>query len=208
MSTQPKPRYTPEEYLALERAAEYKSEYYDGEIFAMAGASERHVSIVTNLVMALGGQLKSRPCRVYSADMRVNVSATGLYTYPDLAVVCGERHFHDKHQDTLLNPGVLIEVLSPSTEAYDRGKKFSHYRTLDSLAEYLLVSQEEPRVEHYLRQPDGDWLLHEATRLDGTVSLPTIQCELSLADVYDKVEPDEAESTHHAPRDVGSSHGA
>jgi len=188
MSTQPKPWYTPEEYLALERDSETKHEYFDGEIFAMAGATEPHVAIVTNLVISLGNQLKGRRCRVYSSDMRVKVSATGLYTYPDLAIVCGEREFEDDRRDTLLNPNVIIEVLSPSTEAYDRGKKFGHYRRIESLAEYLLVAQDTPRVERYLRQPDGDWLLHEAARMEDTVSLPTIHCELRLAEVFDGVD--------------------
>jgi Uma2 family endonuclease len=193
MSTQPKPWYTPEEYLALERDSETKHEYFDGEIFAMVGATEPHVWIVSNLVFRLMGQLRDRPCKVYASDMRVKVSATGLYTYPDLAIVCGEREFEDDRRDTLLNPQVIIEVLSPSTEAYDRGKKFGHYRRIESLAEYLLVAQDTPRVERYLRQPDGDWLLHEAARMEDTVSLPTIQCELRLADVYDGVEFGEEE---------------
>lgn len=195
MSTQPKPWYTPEEYLALERDWETKHEYFDGEIFAMAGASEAHVAIVSNLVFALMGQLRDRPCKVYASDMRVKVSATGLYTYPDLAMVCGEREFEDGRRDTLLNPHVIIEVLSPSTEAYDRGKKFAHYRTLDSLMEYLLVAQDTPRVEQYVKQPDGDWLLHEATRLDEAIMLPTIRCELRLAEVYDGIDFAEGEQT-------------
>jgi Uma2 family endonuclease len=193
MSTQPEPLYTAEEYLALERDSETKHEYYDGEIFAMAGATEPHVAIVSNLVFALMGQLRDRPCKVYASEMRVKVSATGLYTYPDLAVVCGERELEDDRRDTLLNPNVIIEVLSPSTEAYDRGKKFAHYRTLDSLAEYLLVAQDAPRVEQYVKQPDGDWLLHEAARVEDTISLPTIRCELRLAEVYDGVDFAEGE---------------
>jgi Uma2 family endonuclease len=191
MSTQPKPWYTPEQYLALERESEIKHEYYDGEIFAMVGATEPHVLITGNLGYALKSQLRDRPCRVYASDMKVKVSATGLYTYPDVVVVCGEREFEDDRRDTLLNPGVIIEVLSPSTEAYDRGKKFAHYRTIESLAEYLLVAQDTPRVERYLRQPDGDWLLHEAASLDDAVSLPTIQCGLKLSEVYEGVELDE-----------------
>src|SRR5262249_39888199 len=127
MSTPTKSRFTPEEYLALERAAERRSEYYAGEIFAMGGASRKHIVIVANISGQLWSQLKGRPCRVYPNDMRVKVSPTGLYTYPDVAVVCGLDQFDDDHQDTLLNPTVIIEVLSKSTEAYDRGKKFEHY---------------------------------------------------------------------------------
>jgi Uma2 family endonuclease len=195
MSTQPKPWYTPEEYLAFERDSEIKHEYFEGEIFAMVGATEPHVLITDNLAFTLKGQLRDRPCRVYSSDMRVKVSATGLYTYPDVVVASGEREFDDDRRDTLLNPGLVIEVLSPSTEAYDRGKKFAHYRTIESLVEYVLVSQEEPHVERYARKPDGDWLLHEARRLEDSIDLPSIGCVLQLADVYDQVEFDAAEDS-------------
>lgn len=187
MSLQPKLRYTPEEYLALERKAEHRSEYFAGEIFAMFGASEQHNLIALNVAASLHAQFRNRPCKVYASDMRVKVSPTGLYTYPDVVALCGEPQFDDEQKDTLLNPAVIIEVLSPSTEAYDRGGKFGHYRKLASLAEYVLISQEEPHVEHYVRRPDNQWLLSEASNLQDTISLPSINCAL-LADVYDKVE--------------------
>lgn len=189
MSLQPQHYYSPTEYLALERKAERKSEYLSGEIFAMSGASERHNLIAGNVFAALHAQLRGRPCRVYVSDMRVKVSPTGLYTYPDVVALCGEPVFDDEQKDTLLNPTVIIEVLSPSTEAYDRGDKFAHYRRLGSLAEYVLISQEKFRVELYVRQPDNQWLLSEAGDLQDTVRLPSAACELVLAEVYENVEP-------------------
>jgi Uma2 family endonuclease len=188
MASQTKPRYTPEEYLAIERDSEGRSEYFDGEIFAMSGASERHNLIVTNIVAGLHTQFRGRACKVYSSDMRVKVNSTGLYTYPDVVALCGQARFDDEHKDTLLNPAVIIEVLSKSTEAYDRGEKFEHYRKVESLAEYLLVSQEKHHVDHYVRRPDNQWLLSEAGRLDDTIKLPTVNCVLALSEVYDKVE--------------------
>lgn len=188
MSSQPKLRCTPEEYLALERKADYKSEYVNGEIFAMSGASEQHNLIVLNVAVALHTQFRNRPCKVYANDMRVKVSPTGLYTYPDVVALCGEPQFDDDQKDTLLNPVVIIEVLSPSTEAYDRGGKFGHYRKLAALQEYVLLSQDKPHIEHYMRQPDNHWLLSEASTLQDTMRLPSIHCTLALAEVYDKVE--------------------
>jgi len=188
MSLQPQRRYTPEEYLALERKAEHKSEYFSGEIFAMSGASRQHNLIVANVVASLHGQLRNRPCEVYASDMRVKVSPTGLYTYPDVVAVCGAPRFDDEQKDTLLNPTVIIEVLSSSTEAYDRGDKFGHYRKLESLTEYILIAQEKIHVEHYVRQSNNQWLFSEANSPSDTVLLPTIDCVLVLAEVYDKVE--------------------
>jgi Uma2 family endonuclease len=185
---QPQPRLTPEEYLALERTAAYKSEYYAGELFAMAGASERHVSIVANLMYLLVGQLKGRPCKAYANDMRLKVSPTGLYTYPGIMVVCGVPVFADEQRDTLLNPTVLIEVLSESTEAYDRGKKFEHYRTLASVSDYLLIAQDQHKIEHFMRQTDNRWLFVAYANLDDEVEIASIACALPLRDVYDKVE--------------------
>jgi Uma2 family endonuclease len=188
MSLQPKSPYTPEEYLALERKAEYRSEYFAGEIFVMSGASERHNLIVGNVFATLHTQLRNRPCRVYASDMRVKVNPTGLYTYPDIVALCGEPQFDDEQKDILLNPAVIIEVLSPSTEAYDRGEKFAHYRQLSSVAEYVLISQEKPHVEHFVRQPDNQWLLSETSDLHDAVQLPSINCALALDEVYEKVE--------------------
>lgn len=188
MSSQPKTYLTPEEYLAIERKANYKSEYLNGEMFAMAGASERHVLIVTNVVAELRGQLRRRPCTVYSTDLRVRVSPTGLYTYPDVVVVCGQPQFADDQRDILLNPTLIVEVLSESTEGYDRGEKFEHYRTLASFSEYVLIAQDRYHVEHFVRQPDNQWLLSETNRSEDTIHLSSIDCDLTLAEVYDKVE--------------------
>ena len=154
----------------------------------MAGASRKHNTIVTNLAYLLVGQLKGRSCEVYNSDMRVKVSATGLYTYPDLVVVCGKPRFDDDQEDTLLNPTVIIEVLSKSTEAYDRSEKFAQYRALESMADYLLIAQDIARLEHYARQPDGSWRFLETVGLDSVAVVDSIQCRLSLADVYDKVD--------------------
>jgi len=188
MALQPKTLITPEEYLALERKAEHKSEYHNGEIFAMAGASERHNLIVANVIAELRAGLKRRDCKVYPSDMRLKIPSTGLYTYPDVIVVCHKPQFDDEHKDTLLNPTLVVEILSESTEAYDRGKKFEHYRKIESLAEYLLISQDSHKIEYYSRQPENQWLLSEITGLQNTVKLATIGCELVLAEVYDKVE--------------------
>lgn len=187
MSLQPRHKYTPEEYLALEREAQCKSEYYAGEIFAMSGATEAHNLIVGNLVREIGLRLKGRPFRVYPSDMRVKVSNTGMYTYPDLSALCGEPKFEDNVHDTLLNPTVLIEVLSKSTESYDRGVKFGHYRTIESLQEYVLVSQESPRIELFTRQSGGGWLLTEAIGLEASLRIASLDCDLPLGEVYDKV---------------------
>jgi Uma2 family endonuclease len=188
MASQTRPRYTPEEYLAIERDSEGRCEYFAGEIFAMSGASERHNLITGNILAGLHSQFRGKPCKVYSSDMRVKVSASGLYTYPDVVALCGKTRFDDDHRDTLINPMVIIEVLSNSTEAYDRGEKFKHYRKVDSLNEYLLVSQEKHQVEHYVRQPGNHWLLSEASNLDDTIQLPSINSVLALSEIYDKVE--------------------
>src|SRR5918996_4787203 len=188
MSSPAQQHYTAEEYLALERQAQCKSEYYAGDISAMAGASRWHNLIVANVIGELWSQLKGRPRTTYPSDMRVKVSPTGLYTYPDVTVVCSEAQFEDHQQDTLLNPTLIVEVLSESTEAYDRGGKFAHYRKLASLMEYVLITQTKPHIEHYVRQPDSRWLLAEADNLHDTVHLPSIDCHLALAEVYDKVD--------------------
>ncbi len=187
MSAHPQKVWTVETYLAFERTSEERHEYFAGEIFAMAGASRIHNLVVMNTSASLHAQLRQKSCTVYPSDMRLKISVTGLYTYPDISVVCGQPQLEDSHQDTLLNPMLLIEVLSPSSENYDRGKKFQHYRTLDSLQEYLLISQDSPRIEHYRRQEKDQWLLSETTRLEDSIALPSIGCQLLLADVYEKV---------------------
>ena len=183
---------SPEEYLRLERQAEYKSEYLNGEIFAMSGASRKHNLISVNIASSLNQQLRGKACEVYPSDMRVKVTATGLYTYPDVIAICGEPKFEDDYVDTLLNPTLLVEVLSPSTERYDRIAKTSYYRTVDSLAEHLLVALDEVRLEQHVRQPNGQWLLFEYTSLDGVAELQSINCSLALRDIYDKVSLDKA----------------
>jgi Uma2 family endonuclease len=187
VQAQPKPFLSPQEYLAIERESETRSEYLDGEIFAMSGGSRQHNLIVTNLARELSSQLKRRPCEVYTNDQRVHIPETGLYTYPDIVVVCGEPSFEDEGVDTLLNPVLIIEVLSPTTEAYDRGKKFDGYRTIASLKEYVLVSQHEARVEQYLRQEGGPWGFISTVGRERSVALASIQCELALEEIYDKV---------------------
>ncbi len=188
MSSHAKQRCSAQEYLELERRAATKSEFFAGEIFAMTGASRSHNLIVINLGRELSLQLKEKPCETCASDMRVKVNATGLYTYPDLAVVCGPPQFDDEQKDTLLNPTLIVEVLSISTEAYDRGKKFAHYRKIGSLAEVLLVSQDKPHVDRYVRQPDNQWLLAEWDGLQSRVLLTSIDCRVDMAEIYDKVE--------------------
>ena len=188
MAAQPNIYLTPEEYVNRERKSDYRSEFYAGQVFALAGGSRSHNLIVTNVIAELRNQLRQRPCRVYPSDMRVRVPETGLYTYPDVVVACGQERFDDQQQDTLLNPTLLVEVLSKSTENFDRGKKFKHYRTLESLAEYILISQNSYHLEHYIRQPDQQWLLSEADDVQDMIHLPEIDCTLRLADVYEKVD--------------------
>lgn len=188
MSSEAQKRLTPEEYLAIERQAETKSEYADGAMYAMSGASPRHALITANIVAALAVRLKDRPCFVFASDLRLNVNPTGLFTYPDVVVACGELKYRDDRRDTLLNPMVLFEVLSESTEAYDRGRKFEHYRALPSLAEYLLVAQDKPHLEQFVKQPDARWLLGEFSRPEEAVTLPSLGCTLALAEIYAKVD--------------------
>ncbi|HTP31850.1 MAG TPA: Uma2 family endonuclease [Candidatus Acidoferrales bacterium] len=189
MSTLPKDYLTPEQYLEIERKAEVKSEYFRGEMFAMSGASLAHNVIVANVLGELHQQLRSKPCRVLPSDMRVFIQATGLYTYPDAVVVCGEPKLQDKHFDTLLNPAVILEVLSPSTEAYDRGRKFEHYSSIESLTDYLLVATDRIHADLYTRQPDGSWLRRFVNTADGAIELASIGCRLVLGDLYERVDP-------------------
>ena len=182
---------TPEEYLTKEREALTKSEYRDGQIYAMPGASRKHNLITANTLVGLHIQLQNWSCEVYPSDMRVKVSSIGTYTYPDVVVVCDEPEFEDSHFDTLLNPTVLIEVLSPSTAAYDRGDKFAAYQKLDSLREYVLISQDSVCVEHYLRHGQ-EWDLTEFRSRNDVFHLTSIGCELSLQAIYAKVQFSEA----------------
>jgi len=178
---------TPGEYLALERKAAFRSEYIAGHIFAMSGASHRHNLIAGNVFGLLWTQMRGRGCQAYTNDMRVKVSPTGMYTYPGIVGVCEEPRFEDAHADTLLNPQVIVEVLSESTEAYDRGEKFAHYRRLDSLREYVLVAQDKIHVEHYAREGE-QWILSEISDANGILHLGSIDCHIGLAAIYEKVE--------------------
>jgi Uma2 family endonuclease len=187
MSSQTKPKYTLEEYLALERSSEERNEYFDGEIFAMGGASEKHNLIVVNVSASLHTQMRGKPCKVYVSDLRVKIRQTGLCAYPDVVALCGDAQFDDEHLDTLLNPTVIIEVLSKSTQRYDRWEKFAQYRKIDSLLQYVLISQDRIRIESYVRQPDSQWLMSEMSQPQEKLKLVSIQATLLLADVYDRV---------------------
>jgi len=186
MSVQSKQVISVEEYLAMERATPEKHEYLDGEVFAMGGASYYHTLITINVVAGLHMQLRKSDCTVHANDLRVKVSPTGLYTYPDVVVVCGEPQFDDQMKDTLTNPMLIVEVLSETTKSYDRGDKFAHYRSLPSFMEYVLIAQDRPHIEHFLREPKR-WTLYEIDGMEDTIELPSICCILSLAGVYDKV---------------------
>jgi Uma2 family endonuclease len=191
-----KPAYTVDQYLTIERAVEERHYYLDGEIYAMAGESDAHGDITVNLVGSLFNQLRGTPCRVRTKDTKVRSgpilsageSARGLFSYPDVLVVCGEPEYHDALKDVLLNPKVIVEVLSESTEAFDRGEKFTRLQTWNpSLTDYLLVSQDRAQVEHFTRQPDGTWSYRRSTGLDASVVIASIHCTLKLADVYERV---------------------
>jgi Uma2 family endonuclease len=188
MAYPPQHFYTPAEYLAFERASATKHEYLNGNILAIRRVNAQHVLIVTNIVGELGFQLKAGPCNVYSAALRVRTAPTGLYTYPDVIVLCDEPQLSDEHEDTLLNPALIIEVLSESTKDYDRGGKFEQYRTIESFVEYLLIAQDRPHVEHHTRQADGSWLLQETNDLEDTIQLKSVPCSLRMADIYSKIE--------------------
>jgi Uma2 family endonuclease len=187
MSAQAQPRLTPAQYLEAERSAEFRHEYYNGHIYAMSGGSFQHFQIIANVSGELRAMLKRRPCTVGSSDLRLRVSPDGLYTYPDVLVICGDPKFADDQRDTLLNPALIVEVLSPSTEAYDRGFKSAQYRTVESLQEYALVSQAEPRVEVFRRQSGGHWLLSEAVGLEAVCHFESLDCSIPLAEIYSKV---------------------
>lgn len=187
MAAQPRTGTSVEEYLAFERASAEKHEYRDGEIVAMVGASYAHNLIAMNIGASLHTRLRGKPCRVLPSDLRVQIPGKRFYTYPDLTVTCGQPHFSDDPQDTLLNPQIIVEVLSPSTEAYDRGMKFRHYRSIESLQEYVLIEQVSQRIEHFVRQANDLWLLSDATGPDATLHLPTIDCTIPLSEIYEEV---------------------
>jgi Uma2 family endonuclease len=187
MSSLPNSYLSPEEYLAIERQAEYKSEYVDGAIYTIAGGSECHNLIAGNIITELNIQLRKAPCRMYPSDLKVRVPESRNFFYPDVSVVCDETEFADDERDVILNPVLVVEVLSESTAAFDRGKKFQSYQQIESLQEYLLVAQDEYVVEHYLRQENGHWLYTKVTGLEEAILLPTLKCQLPLRDIYSKM---------------------
>jgi Uma2 family endonuclease len=203
MTAQPKRYITEEEYMEFEVSSTRKHEYYHGEIFAMTGGTEPHNLIAGNTYASLHAQLRRRPCRVYNSDQRIKVMTTGLHTYPDVTVVCGELQFVESSRLTITNPTVIIEVLSPSTERYDRGMKFQQYRTIPSLQDYILIAQDDHRIEHYTRQENGIWQLYEAFGLTAQIVLQSIACVLTVEDVYEKVElaHDETGITRESPQE-------
>src|ERR1700694_4022877 len=178
MASVPNYYLSPEEYLTLERKAEFKSEYMDGVVYAMASASKRHNLIVANIIITIGAQLKGRPRRVCPSDLKVRVPNPKRYFYPDVSVVCGDDEFADDEQDIILNPTLIVEVLSESTAAFDRGKKFLSYQQIESLQQYLLVSQDEVLVEGYARQGSDGWLYTKVTGLEGVLGLQSAQCNI------------------------------
>ena len=184
MSAVPHTILTPQQYIEQERRAEFKSEFYRGEVFAMAGATFEHTLIKDNIARKAGNQLEDASCVVLTSDIRVKINPTGLYTYPDVVIVCDKPQFEDNHFDTLLNPRIVIEVLSDSTENYDRGKKFSHYRQIASLQEYVLVAQDRPLLERYVRQDDQSWILTVFDDLTQTFEATTIPVRIPLAEIY------------------------
>jgi Uma2 family endonuclease len=179
--------YSPEEYLALERKSNERHEYLDGYIYEMSGESIAHSAICTNLAFVFVGQLKGRPCQAFSPNMKVRTKFNGLYSYPDLSIVCGQPEFHDNHKDIIINPKVIVEVLSPSTEAYNRGEKWIRYQEINSLSDYLLVSQDQPLIEHFSKQEGGKWLYTKTVGLESRLYLTSIDCQLQLSEIYDKV---------------------
>ena len=179
---------TAKEYLEIERAAAFKSEYYKGEMFAMAGTSYDHARIVSNLTVSIGYFLRGKPCDIIGSDLRVHMAKNSLYTYPDAIIICGKPEFLDEEFDTLINPSVIFEILSPSTKNYDRGEKFKLYRDIDSLTEYILISSENVGVEIFRRQPNNNWLLSEYKTLDESFMIEKIGYEMKIADLYEGVE--------------------
>ena len=191
MTTHAHARLSAEEYLHIERAAEWKSEFADGEMFAMSGASPRHVLITANLVRELGNLLRQGPCSTYAADLRVSTDRHRHYTYPDVVVACEPLQYVDEHRDTITNPVLIAEVLSDSTEKYDRGAKFERYRAIPTLADYLLVAQDRVHVELYTRQPNAAWILREWNDAGAKIEIASLGCSVAISEIYAKVTFDE-----------------
>ena len=183
MASLPDAPLTEEQYLDLERQAETKSEFHDGRIYAMAGGSLNHALLSAAITALLYRQMPPG-CRTVTSDLRIKVAVAGLYTYPDCSVICGEPQYFGDQQDVVLNPLLIVEVLSPSTEGYDRGKKFELYRTIESFREYLLVHQDRRHVEHYSKQDDGSWVLRDHSGVEGLVSIARLGVKISLGELY------------------------
>ncbi|WP_446008365.1 Uma2 family endonuclease [Candidatus Electrothrix sp.] len=179
---------SPEEYLNIERRSTSRSEYVDGEMFAMAGATRQHNRISSNLVSEINQHIKSGDCNIYSSDLRVHVPSTGYFTYPDIVITCGKEEFTDAHNDVLVNPLVIIEILSDSTASIDRGKKFEQYRELASFVEYLLIEQRTPHIEQYILYDAQEWRYRTIRGIDEQVIIQAIDCTLLLRDIYHKVD--------------------
>lgn len=188
MATQPTPFLTPEQYLEIERKAEFRSEYIDGQVFAMAGGTLNHSWIFGNAFSRLTEKLRGKSCRVAGPDLRLYIEQFRTYTYPDIVVTCGEVKIQDRHNDTIMDATAIVEILSPSTKNYDRGEKFRFYRSLPSFSEYVLLAQDAIRAEHHVRQPDGSWLFREFTNSTDELELASIGCRLSLGDIYERIE--------------------
>jgi Uma2 family endonuclease len=181
-------RYTWAEYLAFERVSNAKNEFFNGEIYAMAGGTPEHAQLGARVLRDLGAQLRGKPCELYTSDLRIRVAATGLATYPDASIICGKKELDPEDANTVLNPTVLVEVSSPSTEDYDRGEKFAQYRQIPSLQEYVLLSHREPLIEVFRRMPGGDWARTEA-RPRASATLASVDCQLAVDPIYDGVFP-------------------
>ncbi len=189
MLPQEKIKYTLEEYLELDHESEEKIEYWDGHIFTLAGASANHNQIQFNLTLALGNKLRGKGCRVFPSDMRVKVPAYLPYRYPDLSALCGKAKFEKLgKQELLVNPSLIVEVLSDSTEAFDRSYKFTYYKSIPGFVEYVLIAQDRAHVSQFVKQSDNSWLNHEFNSLEDSFYLPSLDCDLALADVYEAVE--------------------
>ncbi len=188
MATQPLPRLSVQQYLDIERAAEFRSEYIDGQIYAMAGGGRNHALIAMEIGASLNRQLRGKPCAAAGSNLRLYSKQEKTLTYPDIVVFCEPAQFLDGDRDTLTDATVIVEVLSKSTQDYDRGDKFRTYRTLPSFVEYLLLAQNEIRAEHHVRQPDGTWVFRESKAPDTQIYLAAIGCTLTLGELYERVE--------------------
>lgn len=188
MASNPVTKISEEQYLAIDRAAEFRSEFVDGEMFAMSGGSLRHARLQRNLLFELQSPLRDTGCEAFTSDMRVRVPATRMYAYPDVTVICGKPVLADEQQDILLNPVVIFEVLSPTTEKYDRGLKFQHYRAIESLKDYILVDQNQVLVEQFTRQDDNTWTLRDYRLADQELTIPSINVSLPVRRIYDRIE--------------------